>query len=97
VIRISKERSLVKFREQLNDAAGSAASFKSVIKGDRLTTVAPQWGILSDPRRADALGFTVETTEEIKPVKWTEARPDELPQDSNAGASGSRASRDVTT
>jgi hypothetical protein len=97
VIRISKERSLVKFREQLNDAAGSAASFKAVVKGDRLTTVAPQWGILSDPRRADALGFTVETTEEIKPVKWTEVRPDELPQDSNAGASGSGASRDVTT
>jgi hypothetical protein len=59
--------------------------------------VAPEWGILADPRRADALGFTVESTEEVKVVKWTEARPDELPQEANEGAEGKRVSRDVST
>ena len=81
VIRVVKERSLVKFRQQLNEAVGAAVSFKSVVKEDRLTTVAPEWGILADPRRADALGFSVETTEVVKTVKWSEARPGELPQD----------------
>jgi hypothetical protein len=77
VIRITRERSLVRFREQLNDAAGTAASFKGVLQGDRLTTVSPEWGILADPRRADALGFTIEGGEDIKPVKWSEAGPAE--------------------
>ncbi len=86
VIRVARERSLVKFREQLNEAAGSAVSFKSIIQEDRLTTVSPEWGILSDPRRADALGFNLEASEEVKPVKWSEARPGEVPPD---GAPGS--------
>ena len=81
VIRVVKERSLVKFREQLNEALGAAVSFKSNIKEDRLTTVAPEWGVLADPRRAEALGFNVEATEEVKAVKWSEARPGELPQE----------------
>jgi hypothetical protein len=52
---------------------------------------------LVDPRRADALGFTVETTEEVKVVKWTEARPDELPQEPLEGAENKGGSHEVTT
>jgi hypothetical protein len=88
VIRVVKERSLVKFREQLNEAVGTAVSFKSDVKGDRLMTVAPEWGVLADPRRAEALGFNVETPEEVKVVKWSEARPGELPQEAAEGAEG---------
>ena len=98
MIRVVKERSLVKFREQLNEAVGAAVSFKSDLKGDRLTTVAPEWGVLADPRRAEALGFNVEITEEVKAVKWTEARPDELPQEADAGGEGKAAKpREVVT
>jgi hypothetical protein len=97
VIRVAKERSLVKFREQLNDAAGSAVSFKSIIQEDRLTTVSPEWGILSDPRRADALGFSLDASEEVKPVKWSEARPGEVPEDSATGTEGKSAEEAVVT
>jgi hypothetical protein len=85
VIRVARERSLVKFREQLNDAVGSAVSFKSLVHDGRLTTVSPEWGILSDPRRADALGFGLEAPEESTAAKWTEARPAEASQE-KAGA-----------
>ncbi len=97
VIRVAKERSLVRFREQLNEAVGAAVSFKAVVKEDRLTTVAPEWGVLADPRRAEALGFNVDTTEEVKPVKWTEARPDEVPEEAIVGGSakGVGAPREV--
>jgi hypothetical protein len=88
VIRVVKERSLVKFREQLNEAVGVAVSFKSVVREDRLTTVAPEWGVLGDPRRADALGFNVETTEPVKTPKWSEAGSGEVPPDANEGAAG---------
>jgi len=37
------------------------------------------------------LGFSVETTEVVKTVKWSEARPGELPQDSAGGAEGKGA------
>ncbi len=98
VIRVLKERSLVKFREQLNEAVGAAVSFKSEVKGDRLTTVAPEWGVLADPRRAEALGFNVDTVEEVKIVKWSEARPGEVPQEVEDGADGKAATpREVVT
>jgi hypothetical protein len=98
VIRVSRERSLVKFREQLNEAAGSAVSFKAVLQGDRLTTVSPEWGILADPRRADALGFGMQESDEVKPIKWTEARPGEVALESAdlADASGA-AAMEITT
>lgn len=97
VIRVSKERSLVKFREQLNEAVGSAVSFKAVLNGDRLTTVAPEWGVLSDPRRADALGFGLDSTEEVKPVKWSEARPGEIPEKEAEAAAREIPPREVAT
>jgi hypothetical protein len=80
VIRVAKERSLIRFREQLNDAGGTAVSFMGVLSEDRLTLMAPEWGILADRRRADALGFNVETMEEVKAVKWSEANSVELPK-----------------
>jgi hypothetical protein len=97
VIRVLRERSLVKFREQLNDAVGSAVSFKALIQDGRLTTVAPEWGILSDPRRADALGFGVEAAEEATPVKWTEARPDEVSGGGTAGGTVAASAKPETS
>ncbi len=91
VIRVARERSLIRFREQLNDAVGSAVSFKSIISEDRLTTVSPEWGILADPRRADALGFSLEVAEDVKAAKWSEARPGELPQEPAESADGKEA------
>lgn len=76
VVRVIKERSLVKFREQLNEAPDGTVSFKGVVQNATFTTVAPEWGILSDPRRADALGFSSEPEESIKPVKWVEGQLD---------------------
>lgn len=68
VIRLVKERSLIKFREVLRTAAENSeegpAKFRSVILGDTLTVVAPEWGILVDPRRAESLGFHVDEPDE---------------------------------
>lgn len=68
VIKVVKERSLVKFREVLRTASENAdegpAKFRSVLLGDTLTLVAPQWGILVDPRRAESLGFHVDEPDE---------------------------------
>lgn len=97
VIRVVRERSLVKFREQLNDAVGSAISFKALVQDGRLTTVAPEWGILSDPRRADALGFEAEASEEAAPVKWTEARPGEVPAVTTGGAAAAASAKPEST
>lgn len=76
VIQVLKERSLIKFREQLNEAAEAAVSFRSVIKNDKLTLVAPEWGNLTDPRKADALGFTGEVDDAADKVKWVEGQVD---------------------
>ncbi len=75
VIRVMKERSLVKFREQLRESADKPAAFRDVIQGQRVTMVSPEWGLLTDPRRADALGFTGEVEEKDKNVSkvvWLE-------------------------
>jgi hypothetical protein len=68
VIRVAKERSLIKFRELLQTASENAtegpAAFRSVLRESSLTLVAPEWGILSDPRRAESLGFHVDEPDE---------------------------------
>lgn len=75
VVQVLKERSLFKFREHLNDAVEAPASFRSLIKGERLTLVAPEWGHLTDPRKADALGFAGEIDESaVQKVKWVEGQ-----------------------
>lgn len=76
VVQIVKERSLVKFREQLNEATDAPLSFRSVIRGDKLTLVAPEWGHLVDPRKADALGFTGEIDDKVTKVQWVEGNPE---------------------
>ncbi len=81
VIRVIKERSLVKFREQLNEVAEAQSSgrpsFRGVLQEEKLTVVAPEWGVLADPRRADALGFSVEASDAPKNLKFTELSPEE--------------------
>ena len=74
VVQVQKERSLVKFREQLREAADGPAIFKDVIQGHTVTMVSPDWGLLTDPRRADALGFTGEIEEKkvVSTVVWLE-------------------------
>jgi hypothetical protein len=73
VIRVLKERSLVKFREQLREAADGPAVFKDIIAGQTVTMVSPDWGLLTDPRRADALGFTGEVEEKkVVKTRWIE-------------------------
>ena len=52
----------------------AAVSFRSVIKNDKLTLVAPEWGNLTDPRKADALGFTGEVDDTGDKVKWVEGQ-----------------------
>jgi hypothetical protein len=74
VIQVLKERSLVKFREQLNEAVEAAVSFRSFIRNDKLTLVAPEWGNLTDPRKADALGFMGEVDDAADKVKWVEGQ-----------------------
>lgn len=76
VVQIVKERSLIKFRESLNEAKDAPLTFRSVIKGDKLTLVAPEWGHLVDPRKAEALGFTGELDEKLTKVQWVEGNPD---------------------
>jgi len=41
-----------------------------------LTLVAPEWGHLVDPRKADALGFTGEEDEKVTKVQWVEGDPE---------------------
>jgi hypothetical protein len=64
VIKVAKERSLIKFREVLQIASENVdegpAKFRSLVLDGKLTLVAPQWGILADPRRAESLGFHVD-------------------------------------
>jgi len=76
VVQIFRERSLVKFRESLNEAKDAPLNFRSVLKGSKLTLVAPEWGHLADPRKADALGFTGELDEKLTKVQWVEGNPD---------------------
>jgi hypothetical protein len=68
VVRVSKERSLVKFRELLRTASENVdegpARFRTVMKEDVITLVAPEWRILVDPRRAESLGFHVDEPDE---------------------------------
>ncbi len=74
VVQVLKERSLIKFREHLNEAVNAPMNFRSSIQRDKLTVVAPEWGHLVDPRKADALGFTGEIDESAQKVKWVEGQ-----------------------
>jgi len=76
VVQVVKERSLVKFREKLNESKDLPLSFRSFIEGGKLTLVAPEWGHLVDPRKADALGFTGEEDEKVTKVQWVEGNPE---------------------
>jgi hypothetical protein len=52
-------------------------SFRSLLKGDKLTLVAPEWGHSIDPRKADALGFTGEIDDGAPTkIQWVEGNPD---------------------
>ncbi|MEY5024862.1 MAG: hypothetical protein RLZZ244_390 [Verrucomicrobiota bacterium] len=76
VLQVLKERSLLKYREQLSAASDSAAKFRGLRKGSQITLMAPEWGILADPRRADSLGFYSEEPDPTeKGPDWTEGTP----------------------
>ncbi len=77
VVAVVKERSLIKFRELLNEATDAPVSFKAVLRKDKLTLVAPEWGHIADPRRADALGFTGEIDDSQSKPKWVEGQTDD--------------------
>ena len=83
VFRIQKERSLFKYRELVN---GSKIKFQDVQKGDALVVMAPEWGILSDPKRADNLGFYTEEVNE-KSGEWIEGASSTpaIPKESKIG------------
>ncbi len=81
-VKIKKEGSLVKFREQLQVASENSSSgpavFKSILENQTLTVMAPRWEILVDPRRADALGFSLpEKNENQKKIVWSEGETTE--------------------
>ncbi len=83
VIQVIKERSLVKFRELLNESVDTPANFRSILNETKLTLVAPDWGYLSDPRKADALGFIGEEDEKVKKVVWSEGPPEGKEKDAS--------------
>jgi hypothetical protein len=94
IAKIVKERSLVKFREQLQIASenstSSAAVFKSILQNGYLTVMAPEWGILVDPRKADALGFSLpEKDEAQKRIIWSEGETTERKASLNDSAKNS--------
>ena len=94
IAKIVKERSLVKFREQLQIASENstlgAAVFKSILQNGYLTVMAPEWGILVDPRKADALGFSLpEKDEAQKRIIWSEGETTERKASLNDSAKNS--------
>ena len=72
VYQVVKERSLLKYRAELSATEEGPAKFRGIVRGSQIILMAPEWGILADPRRADSLGFRTEDGPEAPPEKWAE-------------------------
>lgn len=79
VVRVVRERSLLKFREALSAAKVRPESFAGILKGKQLVLMAPEWALLADPRRADSLGFYTEEESDAVQPKWVEGEENPLP------------------
>jgi len=91
ILQIVKERSLLKYREQLTTASESPAKFRGIRRGNQLVLMAPEWGVLADPKRADNLGFHTEEVTEVATAEWEEGDvPPKVPKLKDLGVSTQR-------
>lgn len=95
ILQIIKERSILKYRAQLSAAAENPAKFRGLRRGNQVLLMAPEWGLLADPRRAENLGFHIEEAAEAPPEEWVEGEA--VPPVPKLGRSGLKGQRFVAT
>jgi hypothetical protein len=95
ILQIVKERSLLKYREQLTAASENPAKFRGLRRGNKVLLMAPEWALLIDPRRADNLGFHTDEGPEAPSADWTEG--DAVPSVPKLGGALMKGQRFVAT
>jgi hypothetical protein len=78
MLDLVKERGLARYQNQMKAVGESPTKFRGLLNGNQLYLLVPDWTILADTRKADALGYkTREGIEEAKKQgEWKEGDGD---------------------